>query len=625
MSQQKQTERRRTSSSPVMRGPRGMNYLEKPQDFKGTMIKLLRYLKPYAGRIFFAGFMAVIASLMTVLGPWLLGLITSEVADAYTGGRALGMIDVIFGISLSIGELALFIAGIYIMSAGFNYLQAFMLIGMTQNLTYSMRKELSSKINTLPLKYFDDQSFGDILGRVTNDVETINGTLTQSLSEIFRAFTLLTGIFVIMFLLSWPLALIVVVTTIMSLLVARKFVQLSQGYFRQQAKSYGEMTGHIEETYSGHVVVKVFNHQEKSYQNFERINQDLFQSSVKSQFISGIMFPMQFFIGNLAYIMIAVAGAFLVLSTNPLIAIKIGVIQAFIQYTRQINQPIQAIGGIANVLQSTAAASERIFGLLEQPEESPEREDLKSLEKVKGHVVFKDVYFGYTPDVDVIKGFNAEIKPGQKVAIVGPTGAGKTTIVNLLMRFYEIKSGSITIDGTDIRDMSRSDVRRLFGMVLQDTWLFEGTVYENIAYGSDDKTRDDVIAASKLAQTHHFIESLSSGYEFMLAEEGENISQGQRQLLTISRAMLADRPMLILDEATSNVDTRTEVQIQRAMETLMKNRTSFVIAHRLSTIRHADMIFVMNDGNIIEQGKHEQLLAKGGFYADLYHSQFETE
>ena len=626
MSQQTQTERRKTSSSsPVMRGPRGMNYLEKPQDFKGTMIKLLRYLKPYAGRIFFAGFMAIIASLMTVLGPWLLGLITSEVADAYTGGRAIGMIDVVFGISLSIGEIALVIAGIYIMSAGFNYLQAFMLIGMTQNLTYSMRRELSSKINTLPLKYFDDQSVGDILGRVTNDVETINGTLTQSLSEIFRAITLLIGIFVIMFLLSWPLALIVVVTTIMSLLVARKFVKLSQGYFRQQAKSYGEMTGHIEETYSGHVVVKVFNHQNKAYQNFERINQDLFQSSVKSQFISGIMFPMQFFIGNLAYIMIAVAGAFLVLSTNPLIAIKIGVIQAFIQYTRQINQPIQAIGGIANVLQSTAAASERIFGLLEQPEESPERDDLKTLDKVKGHVIFKDVYFGYAPEVDVIKRFNAEIKPGQKVAIVGPTGAGKTTIVNLLMRFYEIKSGSITIDGIDIRDMSRREVRRLFGMVLQDTWLFEGTVYENIAYGSDDKTMDDVVAASKLAQTHHFIESLSGGYAFMLSEEGENISQGQRQLLTISRAMLADRPMLILDEATSNVDTRTEVLIQRAMETLTKNRTSFVIAHRLSTIRHADIIFVMNDGNVVEQGNHEQLLAKSGFYADLYDSQFDTE
>lgn len=626
MSQQTQTERRKTSSSsPVMRGPRGMNYLEKPQDFKGTMIKLLRYLKPYAGRIFFAGFMAIIASLMTVLGPWLLGLITSEVADAYTGGRAIGMIDVVFGISLSIGEIALVIAGIYVMSAGFNYLQAFMLIGMTQNLTYSMRRELSSKINTLPLKYFDDQSVGDILGRVTNDVETINGTLTQSLSEIFRAITLLIGIFVIMFLLSWPLALIVVVTTIMSLLVARKFVKLSQGYFRQQAKSYGEMTGHIEETYSGHVVVKVFNHQNKAYQNFERINQDLFQSSVKSQFISGIMFPMQFFIGNLAYIMIAVAGAFLVLSTNPLIAIKIGVIQAFIQYTRQINQPIQAIGGIANVLQSTAAASERIFGLLEQPEESPERDDLKTLDKVKGHVIFKDVYFGYVPEVDVIKRFNAEIKPGQKVAIVGPTGAGKTTIVNLLMRFYEIKSGSITIDGIDIRDMSRREVRRLFGMVLQDTWLFEGTVYENIAYGSDDKTMDDVVAASKLAQTHHFIESLSGGYAFMLSEEGENISQGQRQLLTISRAMLADRPMLILDEATSNVDTRTEVLIQRAMETLTKNRTSFVIAHRLSTIRHADIIFVMNDGNVVEQGNHEQLLAKSGFYADLYDSQFDTE
>ncbi|MDR4968758.1 MAG: ABC transporter ATP-binding protein, partial [Acholeplasmataceae bacterium] len=390
--------------------------------------------------------------------------------------------------------------------------------------------------------------------------------------------------------------------------------------------SFGELNGHIEETYSGHTVVKVFNHQKQSAERFEEINHDLYKSAVKSQFISGIMWPVQFFIGNIAYIAIAVIGAFLVLTTNPLIAIQVGIIQTFIQYTRQINQPIQQIGSIANVLQSTAAASERIFNLLDEEEESPERDVLSSLdvENIKGHVVFKDVYFGYVKDVDVIKGFNAEIKPGQKVAIVGPTGAGKTTIVNLLMRFYEIKSGTIEIDGIDIRNMKRADVRKLFGMVLQDTWLFEGSVYENITYGSKDKSIEEVEKAAKLAQTNHFIDSLSGGYEFQLSEDGSNISQGQRQLLTISRAMLADRPMLILDEATSSVDTRTEVLIQHAMEALMENRTSFVIAHRLSTVKDADIIFVMNDGNIIEQGKHEELLDQNGFYSKLYYSQFET-
>jgi ATP-binding cassette, subfamily B, multidrug efflux pump len=613
-----------STSRPMMRGPRGMNYIEKPQDFKGTMKKLLKYLKPYKLKIITAGTMAIIASVLSVLSPWLLGLITSEVSDAFMESRPMGMISIAFNLELSLGEITLLIAIIYLLASLFNYFQSFMLIGMTQNLTYSMRRELSQKINLLPLKYFDDQSFGDILGRVTNDVETINGTLTQSISEIFRSIALLIGIFVMMFVLSVPLALIVVLTTILSLWVARKFVLLSQGYFRAQAKSYGELNGHIEETYSGHAVVKVYNHQERSYLNFERINESLYFSSVRSQFISGIMMPMQFFIGNIAYIAIAVVGALLVITTNPVLAIKVGVIQAFIQYTRQINQPIQAIGSIATTLQSTAAASERIFGLLNQENEPSEREDLKTISKVKGHVVFKDVYFGYVEGVDVIKGFNAEIKPGQKVAIVGPTGAGKTTIVNLLMRFYETRKGKIEIDGVDIRDMSRSEVRKLFGMVLQDTWLFEGSVYDNIIYGSPNKSIDEVIESSKLAQTDYFIESLSGGYEFKLFEGGSNISQGQRQLLTISRAMLADKPMLILDEATSSVDTRTEVLIQQAMERLMQNRTSFVIAHRLSTIRNADVIFVMNDGNIIEQGNHKELLERKGFYANLYYSQFES-
>ena len=621
---QQQDKKRQETRRPPMGGMRGMQYTEKAQDFKGTMKRLLAYLKPYRFSILFAGIMAVTASLLTVLSPWLLGLITSEIARAYTQGDGIGLIKIIGKIRLSLGEITLAIAGIYILSSLFNYLQSFLLIGMTQNLTYSMRKELSSKINRLPLKYFDSQQFGDILGRVTNDVETINGTLTQSISEIFRSITLIIAIFVMMFLLSPILTGVVLITTIFSLMAARKFVKLSQGYFRKQAKSYGELNGHIEETYSGHTVVKVFNHQEASYQHFSRINDDLYGSSVRSQFISGIMMPVQFFFGNIAYIAIAVIGAFLVITTNPVIAIQVGIIQTFLQYTRQINQPIQQIGSIANVLQSTAAASERIFGLLSQEEESVEREELKELKEIKGHVVFKDVYFGYSDDVDVIKGFSAEIKPGQKVAIVGPTGAGKTTIVNLLMRFYEIKSGSIKIDGVDIRDMTREQVRDLFGMVLQDTWLFEGSIWDNIVYGSKHKSEEEVMKAAKLAQTHHFIESLSAGYQFELLENGSNVSQGQRQLLTISRAMLADKPMLILDEATSSVDTRTEVLIQHAMEALMKNRTSFVIAHRLSTIKDADIIFVMNDGNVIEQGNHLELLDKKGFYAKLYYSQFDT-
>ena len=631
MNQNQDKNKDKNAPRPMMGGGmRGMNYTEKPQDFKGTMKKLGAYLKPFRIRIMFAAIMAITAALLSVLSPWLLGLITSEVARAFKLASETNT-DIIFGLirvfpnlNLSIGEIALFIAGTYFLSFVFNYFQAFLLIGMTQNLTYSMRRELSSKLNRLPLKFFDTQSFGDILGRVTNDVETINMTLTQSVSEIFRSITLIIGIFVMMFILSPILTGIVFITTALALMIAGKFVKLSQGYFRSQAKSFGELNGHIEETYSGHTVVKIFNHQKQSEEAFEKINADLYKSAVKSQFISGIMFPVQFFIGNIAYIAIAVVGAFLVLTTNPLIAIQVGIIQTFIQYTRQINQPVQQIGSIANILQSTAAASERIFNLLNEPEESVEREDLVELKKIKGHVVFKNVYFGYADDVDVIKNFSAEIKPGQKVAIVGPTGAGKTTIVNLLMRFYEIKSGSIEIDGVDIRNMSRASVRSLFGMVLQDTWLFEGSVYENITYGSEDKTKEDVENAARLSQTHHFIESLSAGYDFQLLENGSNISQGQRQLLTISRAMLADRPMLILDEATSSVDTRTEVLIQHAMEALMENRTSFVIAHRLSTIKDADVIFVMNDGNILEQGNHEELLKRDGFYAKLYYSQFDT-
>jgi ATP-binding cassette, subfamily B, multidrug efflux pump len=615
---QPQTKKETRSSGPGMR--HGMSYIEKPQDFKGTMKKLSKYIRPYSLELVISAVMSILSSLLTVIAPWLLGLMTSEVIQAISQKRAIDSIDIIWQISVTLPELVLIILGTYLVSGLLGYLQTFVLIGMTQNLTLEMRKEIAEKLNKLPLSYFDTQSFGDVLGRSTNDVETISQTLNDSLSQVFRAITLLLGVIIIMFLLSPILAGVVLITTFVSLFTARYFVKLSQGYFRKQAKAIGDMSGHVEEMFNGHRIVKIFNHEKVALIAFDQINEDIYQNTLKSQFISGIMFPVQFFIGNLAYILIALIGSFLVINGS----IQIGIIQTFIQYTRQLNQPIQSLGSIASVLQSTAAASERIFLLLEAENELEDIKDSETIDTIKGHVVFEDVHFSYIEDKEIIKGFSAEIKPGQKVAIVGPTGAGKTTLVNLLMRFYDIQKGRILIDGVNIQNMKREDVRALFGMVLQDTWLFEGTVLENIQYGHLKASMDDVIKATKLAQTHHFIESLPSGYDFELAEAGSNMSLGQQQLLTISRAMLANRPMLILDEATSSVDTRTEVLIQKAMETLMIGRTSFVIAHRLSTIKDADIIFVMKDGNIVEQGKHEVLLQQNGFYATLYQSQFET-
>lgn len=607
-----------TTKSTPPPGRRGRGYVEKPQNFGETMGKLSKYLKPHYFAISMSAIMAITASLLTVLGPWLLGLITSEVFDAYKESRALGLIAIGSIVEVNISVMAIILVSIYFLSSLFNYLQAFLLIVMTQNLTYGMRIDLAQKINKLPLSYFDTEPFGDILSKVTNDVETINMTLSQSLSEIFRGITMIIAIIVMMFLLQWILALIVLVTTVSSFLVARFFVKKSQRYFRMQAQSYGQLTGHIEEVYSGHSVVKIFDYQKTAEKEFKEVNKELYDSSFKSQFISGIMMPVQFFIGNVAYILITFIGALLYITIN----MPLGTIQTFIQYTRQINQPIQSVGNIANVLQSTAAAAERIFLLLDEEEETAERENLVKLNDVKGNVEFNNIHFRYLKDIPVIQDFTTNIKSGQTVAIVGPTGAGKTTIVNLLMRFYEVDEGSIKIDGIDIRDMHRSDVRSMFAMVLQDTWLFEGTIYENLSYG-EKSTLEEVKEAAKLSQVDYFIESLAGGYDFMLSEGGTNLSQGQRQLLTICRAMLENSPMLILDEATSNVDTRTEVLIQKAMEQLMENRTSFVIAHRLSTIRDADLILVLKDGNIIEQGTHDELIAQKGFYEGLYLSQFD--
>lgn len=606
---------------PMRGGFQGMGYFEKAQDFKGTMKKLYQYVKPYMGKVLFSGLMSILASLLTVLAPWLLGLMISEVALAFQESRELLPIDIIFGLQLELLNMSILVILLYSLAGILSYYQAYLLIGMTQDVTYQMRQQIAIKLNRLPLSYFDTQSFGDVLGRSTNDVETISQTLNQSLSEVFRAITLLLGVMIIMFILNWILALVVLSTTILSFYVARIFVKLSQKYFRKQAKATGDMSGHVEEMFNGHRIVKVFNYQEQALEEFDKINEDIYTTTFYSQFISGIMFPMQFFIGNLGFILIAGVGALLVVNGS----IQVGLIQTFLTYTRQINQPIQSLGSIASVLQSTAAAAERIFDLLDAENEPEDDVEVNHIRDFKGHVVFDNVHFSYVEGTEVIKGFSADIKPGQMVAIVGPTGAGKTTMVNLLMRFYDIQQGKISIDGVDIKTMSRAELRALFGMVLQDTWLFEGTIYENLLYGSESSSEEEVIKASKLAQSHHFIESHPGGYQFELSEAGSNISLGQQQLLTISRAMLANRPMLILDEATSSVDTRTEVLIQAAMDKLMHNRTSFVIAHRLSTIKDADVILVMKDGNIVEQGNHQALLDQKGFYYDLYQSQFEHQ
>lgn len=606
------------STATFSRWNRG-GYIEKPQNFKKSIKKLFNYLKPYSPQIIFSGSMSILSSLLTVIAPWLLGLMTTEIAEAFIQNRSVGSIYITSQIALTIPSLALIVLLGYSLGGILAYLQSFILTGMTQNLTFEMRKEIAKKINNLPLSHFDKQSFGDVLGRSTNDIETISATINQSLSEVFRAVTLLLGVLIIMFVLNWLLALVVIFTSIVSFLVAAIFVKLSQKYFRSQAKSVGDMSGHVEEMFNGHRIVKVFNHQKKALKDFDKINEKIRYSTMRSQFISGIMFPMQFFIGNVGYILIGAVGSFLVLSGS----IKVGLIQTFVTYTRQINQPIQSLSSIAAVLQSTAAAAERIFDLLESDEEQKDPENSVKIKNFKGHVVFEDVHFSYVKGTEVIKGFNADISPGQTVAIVGHTGAGKTTMVNLLMRFYDIESGRILIDDVDIKTMSRNDVRSLFGMVLQDTWLFEGTIYENINYGSKERNQEDVYNAAKMAQSHHFIESHPGGYKFELMEAGANISQGQQQLITISRAMLANRPMLILDEATSSVDTRTEVLIQNAMDKLMSKRTSFVIAHRLSTIKNADLILVMEEGNIVEQGTHKQLIDSNGHYAKLYNAQFD--
>ncbi|QCT42615.1 ABC transporter ATP-binding protein [Candidatus Nanosynbacter featherlites] len=508
--------------------------------------------------------------------------------------------------------------GLYVLSAIFRYIQTWLMTQVTQTVTFRMRRQLSEKINRLPLSYFDKQTYGEVLSRVTNDVDTISQTLNQSLSQVVSSTVMVLGILAMMFSISWQMSLVALLVLPLAGGVVTLIAKSSQKQFLRQQTQLGELNGHIEEMYGGHQVMRVFNGQKKSLAKFSRINNQLQESAWKAQFLSGLIYPIMNFIGNIGYVVMAILGGWLAINGR----LKIGDIQAFIQYINQFNQPLVQVANIANVLQSTAAAAERVFEFLDESEEKAEGKDLVKLTHVKGEVEFDNVVFGYRPDQTIIKGLSAHIKPGQRVAIVGPTGAGKTTLVNLLMRFYEINSGAIKIDGVDIAQMKRSDVRQMFGMVLQDTWLFNGTIRQNLLYGNPTASEEEMVATAKEAHVDHFVRSLPGGYDMVLGEEATNISQGEKQLLTIARAMLARTPMLILDEATSSVDTRTEVLIQKAMDKLMQGKTSFVIAHRLSTIRDADLILVVRDGNIIEQGKHDELLKKNGFYAELYNSQF---
>jgi ATP-binding cassette subfamily B protein len=589
---------------------------EKASDFKGTMRQLFQYLGAYRLGILVVMLFAAASTIFNIVGPKILGRATTKLFEGVMGqiaGTGSG-IDFVY-----IGNILLLMVGLYLLSALFTYIQGWIMAGISVKITYRFREDIAEKINRLPLKYFDTTTHGEILSRITNDVDTVNQTLNQSLSQIITSVVTVIGVLVMMFSISWIMTLVALLIIPLSLLVTKVVIGQSPKYFRQQQDYLGHVNGHVEEMYGGHEVMKAFNGEPKSVETFDQYNNTLYTSAWRSQFLSGMMHPIMGFIGNLGYVAVTILGGYLAVRN----AITVGDIQAFIQYVRSFTQPIAQLANISNVLQQTAAAAERVFAFLNEEEETPETENPVELVKVDGRVDFQHVHFGYTADTVIINDFTATIHPGQRVAIVGPTGAGKTTIVKLLMRFYDVNSGAILVDGYNIKDFTRRDLRKLFGMVLQDTWLYNGTILENIRYGRPGASDAEVIAAAKAAHVDHFVHTLPDGYEMVLNEEATNVSQGQKQLLTIARAVLADPKILILDEATSSVDTRTEVLIQRAMNDLMKNRTSFIIAHRLSTIRDADLILVMRDGDIVEQGKHQELLALGGFYAEMYNSQFE--
>ena len=600
------------------RGPmgrrRGMSG-EKAKDFKGAMLRLLKYMERYKFRLILMVIFAIGGTVFNIIGPKILGKATTELYSGLiskiNGGSGIDfdkIIKILFGVMC-----------LYVVSSVLSFIQGFIMTGISNDVTYNLRKDISKKINKIPMKYFESRTHGEILSRITNDVDTLQTGINQSVTQLITSTTTLIGVLVMMLSINVWMTLAALLILPVSMFIISKVMKHSQKYFQDQQKYLGEVNGQVEEIYSGHTVVKAFNKEDDVINEFEKTNEKLYSSAWRSQFFSGIMMPIMQFVGNLGYVMVALLGGFMVIKNK----IEVGDVQAFFQYIRNFTQPIQQIAQVTNMLQSSAAASERVFEFLDVEEEDQLAENPVSVDQIEGNVSFEHISFGYDPSKIIVHDFNADVKAGQKVAIVGPTGAGKTTMIKLLMRFYDVNSGEICIDGHNVKDFNRMELREMFGMVLQDTWLFHGTIMENIRYGRLDATDEEVIAAAKAAHAHHFIMSQPGGYQMELNEETSNISQGQKQLLTIARAILADNKIMILDEATSSVDTRTEERIQKAMDNLMKGRTSFVIAHRLSTIRDADLILVMKDGDIIEQGTHESLLAKNGFYANLYNSQFE--
>ena len=611
------SENRELTQRPRRRGPmgRGMQPGEKPKDLKKSVKKLMQYIAKYKIGIFVVMLFAAFSTIFNVAGPKILGKATTALSEGLMKKiQGTGSIDF-----HKIGLILLIVLALYLASALFSFVQGWIMTGITQKVCYRLRREISEKINRMPMKYFESRTYGEVLSRITNDVDTLGQGLNQSITTIITSVATLIGVLVMMLSISPLMTLIALIILPISMGLIALVTRKSQKYFHAQQEYLGHINGQVEEVYGGHLVVKAFNHEKETIDEFERTNRILYNSAWRSQFLSGMMQPIMMFVGNLGYACVALTGGLLAIKN----VITIGDIQAFIQYVKNFTQPIQQIAQVINMVQSMSAASERVFEFLEEEEEIQLAEQPADISKVTGEVIFDHVGFGYRPEQPIIHDFSAHVEPGQKIAIVGPTGAGKTTMVKLLMRFYDVDRGSIRLNDRDIRDFNRRDLRDAFGMVLQDTWLFKGTIMENIRYGRLDATDEEVIAAAKAARAHHFIQTLPGGYQMELNEDASNVSQGQKQLLTIARAILADNKILILDEATSSVDTRTEIEIQKAMDNLMKGRTSFVIAHRLSTIRNADLILVMKDGDIIEQGDHDTLLAANGFYANLYNSQFE--
>lgn len=597
-------------------GPKGSHMPgEKAKDLKGTIKKLGKYLSVYKVALVFVVIFAIGSTIFNIAGPKILGQATTELFEGLVG-KVSGQGGIDFE---KIGRILLMLLGLYLCSALFSFIQGYLMTGISQKLTYRMRKEISEKIDRLPMEYFDKMTHGEILSRITNDVDTLSQSLNQSATQLITSVTMIIGVLIMMLSISPLMTVVAILILPVAMGLISVIVKHSQRYFRDQQEYLGHVNSQVEEVYGGHNIVKAFNKEEDVIRAFERDNDVLYRSAWKSQFLSGMMMPVMQFVSNLGYVGVVILGGYLAVKET----IEVGDIQSFIQYVRNFTSPIQQVAQVANLLQSTAAAAERVFGFLEEEEEVPCAEHPVSTEGLEGRVEFDHVKFGYHKDHMIIHDFSAKAEPGQKIAIVGPTGAGKTTMIKLLMRFYDVCGGAIKVDGHDIREFDRGELRKMFGMVLQDTWLFKGSIEDNIRYGKLDATHEEVVEAAKAAYVHRFVQTLPGGYGMELNEEASNVSQGQKQLLTIARAILADPKILILDEATSSVDTRTEVRIQKAMDRLMEGRTSFIIAHRLSTIRDADLILVMKDGDIIEQGKHEELLERNGFYAELYNSQFE--